>query len=219
MNFKAVLFDLDGTLLNTLDDLADSMNAVLRSMGYPEHPVDAYRYFVGNGVRNLALRSLPQERRDDETVVRCTELMGVEYERRWAEKTLPYPGVVETIGMLHSRGVVLAVLSNKNDEFTKKTVTLLLPSHLFSIVRGHRKNAALKPDPAAALCIAGEIGLEPGLFAFVGDTSTDMKTAISAGMCPVGALWGFRTEAELVDSGAKHVIESPWQLFTFITGD
>jgi len=215
MNFYAILFDLDGTLLDTLHDLADSMNAVLARMGFAPHYVDAYRYFVGDGVLNLARRALPESARDERTVASCAALMREEYDRRWADKTRPYPGVPELLEWLHAREVKLAVLSNKGEDFTRKTVARFLPSGVFAAVRGYRDDGVLKPDPRGALAIARELGLPPTSFLYLGDTATDMKTAIAAGMCPVGALWGFRTVEELADAGAKHLIENPQQIRDF----
>jgi phosphoglycolate phosphatase len=212
MNFKAVLFDLDGTLLDTLDDLADSMNAALSRMGHPCHPRESYRYFVGDGVRKLALRALPESNRDDESVKNCLDLMREEYGNRWSQKTRPYPGVVEMLESLCKQNVKLTVLSNKSDDFTRMAVSRYFPGISFSSVRGHRNDAPLKPNPAAAIDISKELGIEPDSFAYLGDTSIDMITAVKAGMCPVGALWGFRTEEELLEGGAKHLIENPKEL-------
>jgi phosphoglycolate phosphatase len=212
MNFKAVLFDLDGTLLNTLDDLADSMNAALLRMKLPVHPVQSYRYFVGEGVNVLALRVLPENRRDGGSVNECLNLMGEEYTRRWADKTAPYPGITAMLTRLKGKNIVLAVLSNKNDEFTCKAVSRFFSQGLFAIIRGYRKGSPLKPDPFMARQIAKELNIETSDFAYLGDTSTDMITAVKAGMCPIGAKWGFRTEEELLSNGARHIIESPEDL-------
>jgi phosphoglycolate phosphatase len=212
VNFKAVLFDLDGTLLDTLDDLADSMNSALSKMKLPVHPVSSYRYFVGDGVKTLVRRVLSPDRQDEESVNTCLDLMQEEYGRRWADKTKPYPGIMNMLERLHAGNVPLAVLSNKNDEFTTMVVSRYFPSGVFSMVCGHKKETPLKPDPSGALEIADRLNVKPSDFAYLGDTSTDMVTASGAGMCAIGALWGFRTEEELLKNGARHVIESPDEL-------
>jgi len=216
MNCDAVLFDLDGTLLDTLADLGDSMNRALRAMGHPEHPLDAYRTFVGDGVRALAVRSLPGDAQDDETVERAIAGMQAEYSKRWAERTVPYAGVSEMLSELTGRVLPMAILSNKPDHFTKLIVAELLPHWKFAVVRGALPDVPRKPDPTSALDIAGELGVEPERILYVGDTNTDMQTANAAGMFPVGATWGFRTPEELRAHGAAVLIDRPAELIGLI---
>jgi phosphoglycolate phosphatase len=209
MRFEAILFDLDGTLLDTLDDLADSMNAALRRLGYPEHAVAEYRYFVGDGVETLARRVLPEDRRDTDTVLSCSSAMREEYAKRWAEKSRPYDGVPDLLNALVECGMIMTVLSNKPHEFTEKVVATLLSGWRFDRVIGARPGVPKKPDPTAALEMAASLGIAPERFIYLGDTNTDMKTAVAAGMYPVGALWGFRTAEELTASGARLLIRRP----------
>ena len=209
LKYRAVLFDLDGTLLNTIDDLADSMNAVLERFGFPAHPVDSYKLLVGDGIQLFVRRALPEDRRDEASVASCVEATREEYARRWAVKTRPYPGVPEMLDAVAARGVGMAVLSNKPDDFTKKCVAKLLPKWSFGVVRGVRADGRKKPDPAGAIETAQELGIAPGEFLYLGDTNTDMWTAVAAGMFPVGALWGFRSREELVKSGAKVLVAEP----------
>jgi len=216
MAYKAVLFDLDGTLLDTLEDLADSMNVVLRRFGFPEHPVEPYKYFVGDGVDNLVLRTLPEAHRDPATVQLCMAAMREEYARRWADKTHPYDGIPELLDALTARGIRMAVLSNKPDDFTKLCVARLLPRWRFGLVAGMRPSGPKKPDPAGARAAAEHFGLRPAEVLYLGDTNTDMQTAVAAGMFPVGALWGFRTADELVANGAKVLIEKPLDLLQLL---
>jgi len=236
MPFQAVLFDLDGTLLNTLEDLADSMNAVLARHGLPQHGLPAYKYFVGDGVANLVRRALPPARRDrqvlsdrepsgtpvfvpeghEELVALCIAEMRAEYGQHWRDKTRPYDGIHELLNALTLRGVKLAVLSNKPDEMTKLTVRELLPRWRFDAVRGERAGTLRKPDPAGALGIAAQLGAPPGAFLYLGDTNTDMQTAQAAGMYPLGALWGFRPAQELTASGAKALLAQPLELLNFL---
>lgn len=212
---RGVLFDLDGTLLDTLLDLANSMNAALGHLGFAGHPVEAYRYFVGDGSEVLARRVLPPASRREETIARCLAEFLAEYGRHWDENTRPYPGVPEMLDGLSARGIKTAVLSNKKHELTQLTVARLLPEWRFDAVAGAKPEVPRKPDPTAALRLAEELRLEPGEFLYLGDTNTDMQTAVRAGMHPVGALWGFRTEEELRASGARSVIAHPQDLLAF----
>ncbi len=216
MNYRAVLFDLDGTLLDTLDDLADSVNEALERLGLPGHPTRAYKVFVGDGMETLAHRSLPEDRRDDDTVRKLVDLMGETYAGGWDRKTRPYPGVPEMLDDLAARGLRMAVLSNKPDGFTKLCVDSLLSRWQFDPVMGARKGVPHKPDPTGALAIASEIAVAPADFLYLGDTNTDMKTALAAGMFPVGALWGFRSAEELEASGAKALVTKPADLLALL---
>ena len=209
---RAFIFDLDGTLLNTLEDLADSGNIALAELGLPQHPVDAYRMFVGLGVAELVQRMLPEDNRDRGTLARAEELLMVEYKKRWKLKTRPYPGIPELLRELLDRGLPVCVLSNKPQDYTDLTVREFFPGLAFTFVRGARPEVPNKPHPAGALALAGELGLAPGRIAFVGDSATDMRTARGAGMLPVGVLWGFRDEAELTANGALHLLSAPGDL-------
>ncbi|MBI5819169.1 MAG: HAD family hydrolase [Verrucomicrobia bacterium] len=214
MNYKAVLFDLDGTLLDTLEDLADSMNAVLARLDAPQHPVPAYRYFVGDGVLELCRRVLPADRRDEATVKAAAAAMGDEYGRRWTAKTQPYPGIPELLDTLTERQVKMAILSNKNNNFTKLCVEKLLGRWRFDVVQGLDETIHKKPHPSGAVAVARRLKIAPADFLYLGDTNTDMKTAVAAGMYPVGALWGFRTAEELTANGAKVLISKPADLLS-----
>jgi len=215
MNGKAVVFDLDGTLLDTLDDLADSANHVLGQRGLPTHPVDEFRNFIGEGVGMLIRQMLPDDRRDEQTMAEILAAYRAEYGRRWNAKTRPYDGVAELLDALAARGVKMAVLSNKPDEFTQKCVAGLLGSWEFDPVLGHRDGTPRKPDPAGALQIARHWGLPPAEILYVGDTATDVQTAVAAGMCAVGVMWGFRP-SELESSGAEALIERPGELLDLV---
>jgi phosphoglycolate phosphatase len=218
MGFRAVVFDLDGTLLDTLEDLADSMNAALRGLGLPEHPVDAYKMFVGDGIEKLVMRAAPEAREDGALRRRALEGMRDQYSRRWADKSRPYRGVPELLDALTARGVPLTVLSNKPRVFTEQCVESLLHRWSFHPVLGVDEETPRKPDPGGALRIAGELGLDPGHFLYLGDTGTDMRTAGAAGMYAVGALWGFRGAEELRQQGARTLIQRPQQLLEVLDG-
>ena len=213
MRFKAVLFDLDGTLLDTLQDLANSMNNVLLHYGFADHPVEAYQYFVGDGMENLVRRALPETHRNCEaTVSSCLTSMKEEYRQRWMEQTRPYPGIPELLDDLTARQIKMSILSNKPDDFTRMAVEKFLPLWHFECVFGERPNVPRKPDPFAALEIAERSRVPAEAFAYLGDTATDMITATAAGMTPIGVLWGFRPAEELTASGAKALISKPSDL-------
>ncbi len=213
--YQAVLFDLDGTLLNTLEDLANAMNHVLEKWGLPPHALEDYKRFVGDGVENLVRRALPENMRDPSLVAKGVAAMRQEYSKAWALCTKPYPGVRELLDGLRARSIPMAVLSNKPDDFTKKMVKSFLGSWEFHPVLGERADLPRKPDPAGALEIASILKVQPERFLYLGDTDTDMKTAVSAGMFPVGALWGFRSAEELLSSGARKLIGRPQELLEF----
>ncbi|MDY6913672.1 MAG: HAD hydrolase-like protein [Planctomycetota bacterium] len=216
MKYKAVLFDLDGTLLDTIVDLADAMNVVLARMGFPAHPVEPYKYFVGNGLVNIVRRALPEDSRDEETVALAAAGMSEQYAKHWAEKSRPYDGVRQLLDELAARNIAMAVLSNKPDEFTRQMVAHFFDGCPFSLVFGARPDVPLKPDPAAAIEIAGRLDIPPAEFLYLGDTGTDMQTACAAGCYAVGATWGFRPADELTENGAKTLIKHPAELLELI---
>jgi phosphoglycolate phosphatase len=216
MRFAAVVFDLDGTLLDTLADIADAMNAALERLGFPGHETSAYRYLTGDGVRAMAERSLPAERSDPGTVESCIREFRSEYAARWGTKTRPYPGISGLLANLAGRRIKLGVLSNKLDEFTQQAVRDFLPGFEFALVIGAKPDLPPKPDPAGALLISRSLGIPPVRIVYLGDTGVDMRTAVRAGMFPVGALWGFRDEKELRENGARAVIAAPQDLLGFI---
>ena len=217
-NPQAILFDLDGTLLDTLADIAESTNSALRGLGLPEHPHAAYKRFVGDGVETLVRRVLPADRLDPTTIAACVTGMRSEYGRRWDATTRPYDGIPELLDGLTARGLPLAVLSNKPDEFTKLCVQRILPRWRFAVVLGQRANTPKKPDPAGALEICRLLNLKPSEFLYLGDTDTDMQTAVAAGMFPVGALWGFRPADELLAHGARALAEKPADVLAMLGG-
>jgi len=216
MNFKAVLFDLDGTLLDTIDDLADSMNTVLEKFEFPRHDIEKYKYFVGDGMDVLVRRALPELCRDEELVSRCIRSMEEEYFLHWADKTRPYRGIIELLDALASEGIKLSILSNKPHAPTIVVVSKMLAKWKFEMVVGVKDGVPKKPDPAAAIGIANNLGILPQDFIYIGDTDTDMKTSVSAEMFPVGALWGFRTGEELIKAGARILVKNPADLLRFL---
>jgi len=211
------MMDLDGTLLDTLQDLADSMNSTLADFGFPVHELEKFRYFVGEGMENLVKRSLPDSvRTDPDLVSRCFEMMRRTYERNWNAKTRPYPGIPELLDALTARGLKMAVLSNKPHDVVQKVVSGLLPGWRFDAVMGERPPVPRKPDPTSALEIAKRLGVDPGACLYLGDTAVDMKTADAAGMYAVGALWGFRGAEELIAGGARKLVSKPLELLEML---
>lgn len=212
MHFQAVIFDLDGTLLDTLADIADSVNSTLARLGLPTHGVGTYRQFIGDGITTLVSRALPAEKRNDDIVTDCVKAFRESYNRNWKVNTRPYHDVEELLDSLSAKHVKMAVLSNKPHDFTKRCIDELLPNHSFEMILGQRDGIPRKPDPAGALEIAEGLGVKPSRFLYLGDSAVDMETAVRAGMFPVGALWGFRPLEELWEHGAQAVIHGPMEL-------
>jgi len=215
MIFEAVLFDLDGTLLDTIADLTDSMNIVLNRFGFPGHDAHACKMFVGDGVEMFAFRALPENSRDQVMVKKCASLMRQEYKKRWAMKTRPYEGIPELLDELTRRNRKMAILSNKPDDATKEMVAELLSKWHFQPVTGAQLSFPKKPDPTLAIQTARQLRVSPERFLYLGDTGTDMRTAQSAGMFAVGALWGFRSADELTECGAQALVEHPGEVLRF----
>jgi len=214
--FSAVVFDLDGTLLDTLEDLGDAVNRVLTARGFPAHPMDAYRYFVGDGSAVLIERALPESARGSDVYRDCLAAFMADYDRSWKVKTRLYDGISEMLDSLTALGMNMAILSNKSHGFTVNCVRDMLSKWRFKAVFGLREDVPRKPDPAGALEISSLLGANPDRMLYLGDTATDMQTAVSAGMFPVGVLWGFRTREELLENGAKAVIQHPRELLSLI---
>ena len=217
IDFKAILFDLDGTLLDTLTDLANSMNAALEQLGLAVHPVEAYLKFVGDGVETEARRALGEAADDPEIFSRCLVIAKQQYAEKYLENTAPYDGIAEMLDELEGRGVPKAIFSNKPDEFVQLIVDKLLGKWSFAAVRGLDENTPHKPDPSAAIEIAEKLGAESEQILYVGDTNTDMQTAEASGMYAVGVLWGFRGAEELKANGAQVLIEKPGELLRFFS--
>jgi phosphoglycolate phosphatase len=213
-DFRAVLFDLDGTLADTLADLANATNWALAQVGCPPHPADSYRYRVGNGARELCARALPADKQ--ELTDQVLRLMARRYDEHCFELTKLYPGIPELVSALTERQFKLAVLSNKPDKFTMRMVAHYFNPSPFAVVRGQLPNVPLKPDPAAAVQIAQELAIAPAHWLYLGDTNTDMRTALAAKMHPVGVLWGFRDREELLQSGAEHIVAKPQEVLALL---
>lgn len=219
MTIQAVIFDLDGTLLDTLADLADAVNRVLAANGYPQHPDNDYRWFVGDGSAMLITRALPPDCRDAENVHACLERFVADYNQHWHRKTAPYPGIMELLERLQKRGLKLAVVTNKPHRFAEKMIAHYFPKTSFAPIFGQREDLPKKPDPTQALAAARQMKAAPQDCLFVGDSAVDIETARRAGMRAIGAGWGFRTKSELIDAGADHIIDHPMEVLPLLTGN
>lgn len=213
---QLILFDLDGTLLDSLDDIADAMNRVLTDLRLPTHGRDAYRYFVGEGADVLVERALPPGPQFHALRPAALTAFKAHYADCCFHRTAPYPGIEPLLEELTRRAVPFAVLSNKPHEATQRVIAHYFGRFAWAAVAGHRHEVPKKPHPDAALSVARQLGVEPRHCAFVGDTRTDMLTAVGAGMIPVGVRWGFRDDAELLDAGATVLLDTPAQLLDVI---
>ncbi|WP_121329982.1 MULTISPECIES: HAD family hydrolase [unclassified Flavobacterium] len=215
MKFKGIIFDLDGTLVNSLEDISDAMNIVLQKQNYPTHTYDAYQYFIGSGLRNLVSKALPASNNTEGQIEICFENMITEYREICTLKTKPYNGIIELLDHLASQDFKLAVFSNKADELTKKIVAEIFPDY-FDAAVGLSTEALKKPNPFEAIEISKNWNLKTDEILFVGDSDIDILTATNAKMFPVGVSWGYRTEDELIATGAKLVINSPSELLQLL---
>ena len=213
---RLIVFDLDGTLLNSLEDLADSANWVLEQHGFPTHPVDAYRYFVGDGVRKLIERILPQEERTEARIEQCRQEFVAYYKVHMEDKTSVYEGITELLVELKNRGLKIAVATNKVHIAVKPLMEKYFPKIRFDSMIGQREGVPVKPAPQIMFDILRETGCEPSEALHVGDTATDMQLAHNAGVTPVGVLWGYRPLEELQEAGAKFIIEKPEELLRLV---
>ena len=215
MKYKGIIFDLDGTLVNSLEDISDAMNNVLTNLNYPTHTYDAYQYFIGSGLRNLVSKALPASNNSENEIEVCFENMIAEYREICTLKTKPYAGIVELLDNLVSRDIKLAVFSNKADELTKKIASEIFPDY-FNTAVGLSTEALKKPNPFEAIEISKNWNLKTEEIIFIGDSDIDMLTATNANMFPLGVSWGYRTEEELIASGAKLVINTPSDLIEIL---
>ncbi|MBF0406350.1 MAG: HAD family hydrolase [Candidatus Riflebacteria bacterium] len=213
---KSIIFDLDGTLLDTLDDLTDSLNSVLEQFNLSTHTREACRMMIGSGMDTLIRRAIPENQFSQNLHSKVLEAMEKEYSQRWHIKTCIFSQIPETLDFLEQNNIMFSILSNKPHNFTELNVRKFFHKWNFRQVLGARKDFPKKPDPTQALLIAENTGTTPAETFFVGDSDVDMHTASNAKMISVGALWGFRSESELKAAGAKFLIKSPIELISLI---
>ena len=214
--YRALIFDLDGTLADTLGDLQLAMNEMLRSFGWPERSRGELLRFINRGARSFVADSMPAgswRTKEDEIVDRALTAYGEAYRSRPIVLTKPFPGICEALASLKEKKVRLAVLSNKQDDLVRMIVDTLFPG-IFDAVSGQR-DLPVKPDPSAALQLADKLGVPPRECVFCGDSDIDMKTARNAGMLSLGVLWGYRDRDCLVSAGAEHLLSSPDDIPSF----
>lgn len=208
MAVKLVIFDLDGTLLNTIGDLAEAANEMLRLRNLPQHDYPTYCTFVGNGIMRLVERALPEELRTAEYVAAARQDFLDYYINHIDRKTCPYAGIPELLGELQRRGIRLAVASNKFQAGTEKLIRSYFPEIRFEVVFGQRPDVPLKPDPAVVEEILSMTGVAREEVLYVGDSGVDILTAHAAGVRSVGVSWGFRKREELLDAQADRIVDS-----------
>lgn len=216
MKKQLVIFDLDGTLLDTVADLANATNWALEQCGYPTHPVEAYYKFVGNGINKLFARALPEEDSTEENILRIRSLFIPYYNEHNADYSRPYPGVTELLQTLQTRGVMLAVASNKYQEATLKLVRHFFPFIRFAAIYGQREEVPIKPAPDIVYDILRDTGVVKEATLYVGDSGVDMQTAKNADIVSVGVTWGFRSEEELRENEAVHVAHVASEIYDFL---
>ena len=212
---KAVLFDLDGTLVNSLYDLADASNYALTVKGYPTHETEKYKYFVGNGMPNLMERILPSEERSAEKINELLDIFLGYYKEHYLDKTVVYEGIIPLLKALKAQGIIVGVVSNKADGMTQLIIEKLLDGY-FDIVHGKLEGFLPKPDPKLTLLVMSKLGVKPDECIFVGDSGMDAALGVNCGAVPVGALWGFRTKEELIENGAEYTIDNPLTLLDIL---
>lgn len=212
-NIRLAIFDLDGTLLDTVADLANATNHALVKCGYPTHPTEAYYQFVGNGINKLFARALPQEARTEENVLRIRAHFVPYYNEHNADDSHPYQGIVELLRKLQEQGILIAVASNKYQQATTKLVHHFFPDIQFAAVYGQREGVAIKPDPTIVNDILQDTGVTREQTIYIGDSGVDMDTARNAGVESIGVGWGFRSEEELREHGASHIVQCAEDIF------
>lgn len=213
---KIVIFDLDGTLLNTIADLAAATNYALTQFGYPTHDTDAYRFFVGNGINKLFERALPESERTPENVLRIRSKFVPYYNLHNADLSRPYPGIEKLLAQLQEQHIQIAVASNKYQEATEKLIRQYFPSIHFTAVFGQRENVPTKPDPQVIHEIMEISGVQKEEVVYIGDSGVDMQTGLNAGVTTIGVCWGFRPKSELEAFQPDLLVESPEEIAAFL---
>jgi phosphoglycolate phosphatase len=216
MKYQAIIFDLDGTLLDTLDDLTDAFNTACRVFGCPVLPANKYKMLIGNGARNVIASRFRLHGISESKIEEGVSLFREAYRATNLNKTHPYPGITDVLNDLSRRPITLNVLSNKPHRDTERCIQKFFNIHQFQIIQGHQENNPLKPDPTMARKIMRECNIPFHRGLFIGDTAVDMETAHQAGMPAVGVTWGFRTRGELKRYGADWIINSPAEILLLL---
>ncbi|MDR0472152.1 MAG: HAD family hydrolase [Treponema sp.] len=212
IKFRGVIFDCDGTLIDTLGDLASAMNKILEKRGFPLFAEESYRDKVGWGLKKLALLSIPPEKQDDDMAEEIAAELYKNYSENPLGFTKPYPGIPELVAELKRRKIKLAVLTNKSDPAAQIVIGSLFPQGSFDIVQGQINGKPCKPDPAAAWEIITSLNLTPRETIFAGDSEIDIHTALDSGCHAVGVSWGYRSREDIIEAGAERIIDRPEEL-------
>ena len=215
---KLIIFDLDGTLLDTLSDLANSVNYGLAQSSFPVHPVESYKQFIGNGINKLLERVLPENQKTEQHIDRLKEYCLPYYDEHNTDYTKPYNGILELLEKLLSEGMMLAVASNKYQKATEKLIRQLFPDFPFAAVLGQREGIPVKPDPAIVYDILKITGQSAQETIYIGDSGVDMQTASNCGIVSIGVTWGFRPREELESAGAHFIVDTANEIFEIIAG-
>ena len=212
MRYEAVIFDLDGTLIDSVTDLGNAVNRVLAAHGLPTHDVPNYKAFVGDGAETMVRRALPDEYRDNQTIQQCLAEFLEDYYENFDVDTVLYDGIPDLLDILSHKSIKLSILTNKPYKIAIKFLDTILSHWKFDIVVGQKNGLPKKPDPTGAFLVSKKIAVSNEKIVYLGDSGIDMKTAVSADMLPVGVLWGFRGRDELINSGARYLIEEPLEI-------
>lgn len=214
---KLIIFDLDGTLIDTMEDIANACNYALRQCGCPERRLDEYNMLVGRGIDNLFRGALPEGKKDEDMVVRMRGYFVPYYNEHKCDCTRPYPGIIGTLEELHGRGIAFAVASNKYQEGTEQLVEKFFGKYGFVKVLGQREGKPIKPDPEIVMeAMEGVPGIMPEEVVYCGDSDVDMQTGIGAGVTTIGVTWGFRTREELEAYRPWKLIDKPEEICSII---
>lgn len=213
---KTVIFDLDGTLLNTIDDLTDAGNWVCEQNGWQTHTVEQFKRMVGNGIPKLVERFMPEAARTPQQLDAALAQFTARYDAHKEDKTAPYPGIPALLHALHAEGIQCAVFSNKADDLCGKVIEHYFGSDCFDAVRGSRPGVPTKPDPTGLYDLMHTLGADPSTTLFVGDSNVDIQTGHNAALPALGVLWGFRDEAELTAAGADGLVSTPEEILEIV---
>ncbi|MGI9534029.1 MAG: HAD family hydrolase [Thermodesulfobacteriota bacterium] len=216
MKYEAVVFDLDGTLIDSATDLGNAVNRVLVAHGFQIHEIPKYRMFIGDGAETMVKRALPESGRDDQTIKQCLAEFLEDYYQNFDVDTVLYDGIPDLLDSLTEKSIKLSILTNKPYEIAIKFLDSILSHWDFDIVVGQKNALPKKPDPTGAFIVSEKLGVLTEKIVYLGDSGIDMKTAVSAGMLPIGVLWGFRSRDELIDNGAKYLINKPLEINNLI---
>ncbi len=214
---KAAIFDLDGTLLDSIGDLANAMNDTLKEFAFPTFPLPYHKSAVGNGLRAYAEKCIPEDKNTPEFLDEFVKKVGARYDKSSTRTTKPFDGIIKLLDALSEKGIIINVLSNKFDGFAKVMIDHYFKSYGFRCVYGERPNVPKKPAPDAALQIAKECNVNPNEVIFIGDSIYDVMTGNNAGMISVAAAWGYQSEEMLLEKNPAFLAHTPFDVIAFIS--